>query len=128
MQDFVQGFTETLAQPGYDQARISNKIASTTSDDFYEYQNQVSNVHSPFRRIGLHAANLPENVPVIQKVDPKLANVVEMLKNLRPKANHNDSFIIRYARALNSFSSNLNVDKNETGQISSAALNGKKIK
>ena len=64
--------------------------------------------YGPSRRIGKNEAEIyPENqqnVRVIEKADPKLAPIVDMLKNLQPKVNQNNDFIIRYARALNSFS------------------------
>lgn len=108
MQDFVQGYMERLQQ--YDHERINSMVAQTTADDYYDYQNRFASTQyeNPLRRID-------EKSPVIQKIDPKLANLVEMLKNLKPKANKNDSFIIRYARALNDAHSRINggaVDRN----------------
>jgi hypothetical protein len=111
MQEFVQGYMERLQQ--YDHERINSKVAQTTADDYYDYQNRFASspYENPLRRID------EKKSPVIQKIDPKLANLVEMLKNLKPKANQNDSFIIRYARALNDAHSRINgganaVDRN----------------
>jgi hypothetical protein len=103
MQDFVQGYMERLQQYDQHHERINSKVAQTTADDYYDYQNRFASnpYENPLRRID-------EKSPVIQKIDPKLANLVEMLKNLKPKANQNDSFIIRYARALNDAHSRIN--------------------
>jgi hypothetical protein len=110
MQDFVYGFQDSFSQGDYSSSspggsyveheyaydRISNKVAETTADDYNDYQSRFTSN----RRIGEHIER--ENSPPVQKVlDPKVARVVEMLKNLKPKANQNDSFVIRYARALN---------------------------
>lgn len=93
---------------------ISAKVAQSTDEDYYDYQqnhqqNQMmTQDYSPSRRIGKHEGEIyPENqqnVRVIEKADPKLVPIVDMLKNLQPKVNQNDGFIIRYARALNSYS------------------------
>jgi hypothetical protein len=93
---------------------ISAKVAQTTDDDYYDYQqnyqqNQMmTQDYGPSRRIGKHESEIyPENqqnVRVIEKADPKLVPIVDMLKNLQPKVNQNEGFIIRYARALNSYS------------------------
>lgn len=104
MQDFMYGYQDSLSEgyssPGteyveheYAYDRISNKVAETTADDYNDYQSRFS----ANRRSGQHT----QNPPLIHKVDPKVARVVEMLKNLKPKPNQNDSFVIRYARALN---------------------------
>lgn len=94
MQEFVQGYMNSLMQ--YDQERISAKVAQTTADDYYDYQNRFTSNYGPQRRNDEHVQ------PPNQKIDPKIAAVVEMLKNLKPKANQSDSFVIRYARSLNS--------------------------
>lgn len=94
-----QGYMSSLMQ--YDQERISAKVAQTTADDYYDYQNRFTTNYGPQRRNDEHV-----QPPPIQKVDPKIASVVEMLKNLKPKANQSDSFVIRYARALNSLDQN----------------------
>lgn len=106
--DFMQGFMNQQHQQEYDQYRVSSKVADMTAQDYYEYQasNQFEThvdpqVDGPFRRVGDHAANLPENVPTTEKLDPMLDNVVEMLKNLQPKANISD-FVIRMARHIKS--------------------------
>lgn len=113
MQDFVQGYMERLQQ--YDHERINSKVAQTTADDYYDYQTRYASTpyENPLRRIDTEQ----QKSPVIQKIDPKLANLVKMLENLKPKANQNDSFIIRYARALNDAYSRINgganaVDRN----------------
>lgn len=108
MQDFVSGYMESLKQ--YDHERINSKVAQTTADDYYDYQNRFTNDYGPpyAHRRNDEGNNVSKNPPVIQKIDPKVFNVVEMLKNLKPKANQNDSFIIRYARALNHHSRNEN--------------------
>lgn len=103
LQDFMYGYQDSFAEHEYqyDHDRISNKVAETTADDFNDYQSRFTSN----RRIGENFGNnYVENPPLIQKVDPKVARVVEMLKHLKPKANANDSFIIRYARALNTLS------------------------
>lgn len=102
MEDFIYGFQDSLyggysshgteyVEHEYAYDRISNKVAETTADDFNDYQTITH------RRNGEHFS---QNPPFIQKVDPKVAKVVELLKNLKPKSNQNDSFVIRYARAL----------------------------
>lgn len=96
MEDFWQGYSDNQSNDHY---RISNKVAQTTADDYYDYQSK--HAFTPFRRVGNHAANLPENVPIVEKLNPKLVNVVDMLKNLQPKANVSD-FVIRLARHLKS--------------------------
>lgn len=99
MQDFMQGFVEERSKDHY---RISDKVAATTADDFYDYQNnQVYSNYGPYRRVGNNAENLPENVPLAEKSNPQLNNVVEMLKSLQPKANVSD-FVIRLARHIKS--------------------------
>lgn len=108
-EDFLRGFMESTQHQEYGQHRISNKIEETTADDYYDYQNYKGpQDYGPSRRIGQlgDAPNLDgaQNLRVIEKADPKLISVVEMLKTLQPKANHNDSFIIRYGRALDSYS------------------------
>lgn len=99
MQEFVQGYMDSLMQ--YDQERISAKVAQTTADDYYDYQNRFTSNYGPQRRNDDVRAQ-----PPIHKVDPKVASVVEMLKNLKPKANQSDSFVIRYERALSSAQQN----------------------
>lgn len=100
MQDFMQGFIEE--QSSNDHYRISNKVAQTTADDYYDYQAKHANTnYGPFRRVGEFVGNLPENVPIIEKSNPKLDNLVQMLKNLQPKANVTD-FVIRLARNIKS--------------------------
>jgi hypothetical protein len=97
MEDFMQGFVEQRSKEHY---RISDKVAATTADDFYNYQsNEVYSDYGPYRRIGNHAENLPENVPLIEKSNPQLNSVVELLKNLQPKANVSD-FVTRLARHI----------------------------
>jgi hypothetical protein len=106
MQDFMQGFAQSTQQHGgYDSGyndmhRISDKVAATTADDYYDYQSKNS-VNQPFRRVGDHAANLPENAPLVEKPAPEVANIVEMLKHLQPKQNVTD-FVIRLARHIKS--------------------------
>ncbi|XP_070507062.1 uncharacterized protein [Chironomus tepperi] len=109
MEDVMRGFTESYYNSN--QEVISAKVAQpTTYDDYYDYQqNQMmTQDYGPSRRIGKHESEIyPENqqnVQVIEKADPKLVPIVDMLKNLQPKVNQNDGFIIRYARALNSYS------------------------
>lgn len=112
MEDIMRGFTQSYYNA--DQQVISAKVAQTTDDDYYDYQqnyqqNQMmTQAYSPSRRIGKYEGEIyPENqqnVQVIEKADPKLVPIVDMLKNLQPKVNENNGFIIRYARALNSYS------------------------
>lgn len=105
MQDFLHGFIEEQSK---DHNRISNKVAETTADDYYDYQRkQEFPVYGPFRRVGDHASNLPENVPIVEKLNPQLENVVDMLKNLQPKGNISD-FVIRLARHIRSLPRNPN--------------------
>lgn len=100
MQDFVQGFMENRLN--YDQERISGKVAQTTADDYYDYQTRYANVRRKDNLVSPSIEEEVKNTPYVpQKVDPKLASVLEMLKNLKPKTSQNDSFIIRYERALN---------------------------
>ncbi|KAL7041804.1 hypothetical protein ACKWTF_000900 [Chironomus riparius] len=111
MEDIMRGFTQSYYNA--DQQVISAKVAQTTDDDYYDYQqnyqqNQMmTQDYGPSRRIGKYESEIyPENqqnVRVIEKADPKLVPIVDMLKNLQPKVNQNDGFIIRYARALNSY-------------------------
>lgn len=99
MHDFWRGYAEEKEKEQY---RISSKVADMTADDYYEYKNsQLHSSYEPFRRVDTYAGNLPENVPIIQKSNPQIANVVEMLKNLEPKANITD-FIVRLARHIKS--------------------------
>lgn len=97
MQDFMQGFIEERSKDHY---RISDKVAATTADDFYDYQNnQVYSNYGPYRRVDNRADNMPESVPIIEKSNPQLNILVEMLKNLEPKANVSD-FVTRLARHI----------------------------
>lgn len=115
MQDFVQGYMERIMQ--YDQERISGKVAATTADDYYDYQSRYGGGGGEQLWRRNDVVNIPEkHAPVVEKVDPKLASVVEMLKNLKPKANQNDSFIINYARALTSSLTRNNNDANTVDQ------------
>lgn len=116
MQDFLYGYQDSLSEgyssPGteyveheYAYDRISNKVAETTADDYNDYQSRFN----ANRRIGQHS----QNPPPIHKVDPKMAQVLEMLKNLKPKAYQNGSFVINYARALNT----LGIDQNSSPAV-----------
>lgn len=97
MHDFWDGYAEDQST----RYRVSNKVQEMTADDYYDYRNsQVHSNYGPFRRVGDYTANIPENAPLVQKSDPLVANVVEMLKNLQPKTNVSD-FVIRLARQLN---------------------------
>lgn len=97
--DFWRGYADEKEKEQY---RISNKVADMTADDYYEYKsNQIHSNYGPFRRVDKFAGNRPENVPIIQKSNPQLVNVVEMLKNLQPKANLTD-FVVRLARHIKS--------------------------
>jgi hypothetical protein len=99
MQDFMQGFVEERSK---DHHRIGDKVAATTADDYYDYQsNQGYSNYGPYRRISDFPNNSPQNVPLVEKSNPQLNNVVEMLKNLQPKTNVSD-FVIRLARHLSS--------------------------
>lgn len=103
MHEFMQGFVEERSKDQYNHHRISDKVAATTADDYYDYQSNqgyYSN-YGPFRRVGNHADNLPENVPLVEKSNTQLNNVVEMLKHLQPKANVSE-FVIRLARHIKS--------------------------
>jgi hypothetical protein len=142
MHDFMHAFKQEINN---DHHRISSKVAQTTADDYYDYQsNQVYPTRGPalqpFRRVGTHASNLPENVPLIEKtVNPDLLNVVDMLKHLQPKANATE-FGIRLARHLKSQPRKLNSAQqfrfvnddgddirnvhNETNATESRAFNG----
>lgn len=111
MQDVMEGFVQTYFSHGHEY--ISNKVSQTTSDDYFDYQNGIAEDYGPSRRIGQFSEDFTQNTPnvqVIEKADPKLISIVEMLKNLKPKVNQNDSFIIRYARALNSYSQKIHSD------------------
>lgn len=104
MNDFWRGYAEEQAK---DHHRISNKVAETTADDYIDYQTfQPFPIVQPFRRVGNHADNLPDNVPIrvekinplpVEKSNPLVANVVEMLKNLQPKKKVDD-FVNKLAR------------------------------
>lgn len=98
MHDFTEGFREknNLQDDHY---RISSKVAATSADDYNDYQsNQIYADYGPYRRVGSDL-NQAENAPLIEKSSPQLANVVEMLKHLQPKANVSN-FLIRMARQL----------------------------
>lgn len=100
MNDFWQGYANS--QNSDDHYRISTKVADTTADDYYDYQssNKVYANHGPFRRNGQQqTGNIPENVPIVEKLNPQLVSVVDMLKNLQPKANVSD-FVTRFARHI----------------------------
>lgn len=100
MDDFWKGYVSS--QSSEDHYRISNKVADTTADDYYDYQssNKVYANHDAFRRNGQQKAdNFPEKAPIVEKVNPQIFNVVDMLKNLQPKANVSD-FVIRFARHI----------------------------
>lgn len=102
MHDFWDGYAEDQST----RYRVSNKVEEMTADDYYDYRNsQVQSNYGPFRRVGDFAANIPENAPLVQKSDPLVANVVEMLKNLQPKTNVSranvSDFVMRLARQLN---------------------------
>lgn len=97
LNDFWQGYANS--QSSDDQYRISNKVADTTADDYYDYQSS-NKVYGAFRRNGQQqAANFVEKAPIVEKVNPQLFNVVDMLKNLQPKMNVSD-FVIRLARNI----------------------------
>lgn len=82
--------------------RVSSKVAAMTADDYREYRaKQVYQNLGPFRRVGDAVDDSPENAPLIEKLDPKLVNVVELLKNLQPKANASE-FVTRLARHMKS--------------------------
>jgi hypothetical protein len=117
--DFMRGFVEShydhhpsggqVTHAGHDDysADYSNSYNSYNNNNYNDNYNGYSKVSSEGygptrRRIGNEEDVYPEqNHRVIEKADPKLISVVEMLKNLKPKVNQNDSFIIQYARALN---------------------------
>lgn len=147
-EDFVQGFLESqrgsayqpeIQQPhhhpheGYTYSRVSNKISDMTAPDYYDYQNNVgTQEYGPSRRIGdQNVQAMPQdiqNLKVIEKADPKLISVVDMLKNLQPKVNQNDSFIIRYARALNLYSQKLQSSSSDDDDEKMRSISKDKIK
>lgn len=106
--DFMSGFRDSQSKDHY---RISNKVAETTADDFFDYQssNQVYKVYDdygPYRRVSNRGVfsqqQSPEDVPLIEKANPEqLNNVVELLKNLQPKLNASD-FVVRMSRHIKS--------------------------
>lgn len=101
MNDFWSGYggRDRRNDPAY---RVSSNVAAMTADDYYEYRNkQLLHNLGPYRRVGNVYADSQENVPLIEKIDPKVANVVEMLKTLQPKANASE-FVTRFARNLRS--------------------------
>lgn len=115
MSDFMEGYRNAnrnppqhsspqYANPEYSSPdfRISNKVAAMTEDDYYDYRTQqVLQNLGPFRRVGGAADDSSEKAPAIGKLDPKVANVVEMLKHLQPKGNASE-FVTRLARHLRS--------------------------
>ncbi|CRL01347.1 CLUMA_CG014227, isoform A [Clunio marinus] len=108
MQEFRNGFIEGQS---YDDYRISSKVAETTADDYYDYhRNQAYMQYGPFKRVGNHATNLPENVKIVNKSDPKLIDALEMLKNLQPKRNTSE-LVNRLARHLKSLKLKSNNDQ-----------------
>lgn len=99
MYNFWEGYAEEQSNIHY---RISNKVADMTAEDYYDYKsNQAYPQYGPFRRDGNYDKIAPENAPIVEKSNPQLVNVVEMLKNLQPKANVSD-FVIRLARHIKS--------------------------
>lgn len=99
MYNFWEGYAEEQSNIHY---RISNKVADMTADDYYDYKsNQIYPEYGPFRRDGNYASVVPEKAPIVEKYNPQLVNVVEMLKNLEPKSNVSD-FVIRLARHIKS--------------------------
>lgn len=94
MEDFMTGFAEQRSKDQHHS--ISEKVAATTADDFYNFQdNEAHSNYGPFRRVSNH----DDNVPLVEKTNPQLSSVVELLKNLQPKANVSD-FVIRLARHI----------------------------
>lgn len=99
MYNFWEGYADEQSNTHY---RISNKVADMTADDYYDYKsNQAYPEYGPFRRDGNYANIVPEKAPLVQKSNPQLVNVVEMLKNLQPKTNVSD-FVTRPARHMKS--------------------------
>lgn len=124
MQEFYSGFQEAQYK---DSNRISGQVAEMTADDYYDYQ-RTNVIQGPFRRVSDFAGNIPENVPVIYK-HPKLNNVVEMLKNLQPKANSTpEPFRIRYARHLQNAMLQYKPKSNNTQQFRIASVDDDEIK
>lgn len=105
MYNFWEGYADEQANAQY---RISSKVADMTAEDYYDYKNNEvrDGAYGPFRRDGNYANIKPENVPIVEKLNPKLTNVVEMLKNLQPKANASD-FVIRLIRHMKSPPNNI---------------------
>lgn len=122
MHEFMQGFIES--HYNYAQERIRNNIAQTTADDYFDYQSNVNDGSTYTLRRNGEAFQQPQqqqpsinqniNIQPIQKVDPKLVALAEMIKNLRPKEkqpNNTNNFIIQYARA---FSKSLEIGENSS--------------
>lgn len=127
MNEFWRGYADRQQE---DHHRISNKVAATTADDYVDYQYQSFPSVQPFRRLGEHANNLPQNVRLSQNVrlphiefkpnekpdavgipaSPLVSRVVDMLKNLQPKT---VGVVANLARQVTSQSSATIIDDKE---------------
>lgn len=95
MYNFWEGYAEEESNAHY---RISSKVADMSAADYYHYKNNII-YYVPHRRDGNYVRFVPENAPIVEKANTKLVNVVEMLKNLQPKANISD-FVIPLANHI----------------------------
>lgn len=82
MSDFMDGWKEDRAHAQY---RIGNEVGTLSED--YDYQSSdINAVYGPNRRFSEIIQKPKENI-LVQKMDPKLIGVVDMLKKLEPKTN-----------------------------------------